>query len=257
LQATNAQLEADIKVREQVEETLRESRAKLAAALASMTDSVLITDAEGGLSISTTLMPRSIDLGTKTSAPGTLPNSQVWSRYALPMENRRHRRCMRCGARCVARQLSASNTSFAAETVAKLGGKHLLQPDSRQRRRHHRIGHHRPRHHRGQAAEKVIETTLQRFYIILSNLLSGILLVTNEGGSSLPSGILRLFRLRESPADLVATFDSEKVIAKIDTVTKIPCKPLFASVRLSNRTTGFERRTPIQNGCMFIRDLSP
>jgi len=47
LQAANAQLEADIRERERAEQGLRESKAKLAAALANMADSVIITDANG------------------------------------------------------------------------------------------------------------------------------------------------------------------------------------------------------------------
>jgi PAS domain S-box-containing protein len=47
LQIANAKLEADIRQRELAEQGFEKSRAKLSAALASMTDSVLITDAEG------------------------------------------------------------------------------------------------------------------------------------------------------------------------------------------------------------------
>jgi PAS domain S-box-containing protein len=47
LQSANAQLEADIRRREQTEQSLRQSQAKLSAALAAMTDSIIITDADG------------------------------------------------------------------------------------------------------------------------------------------------------------------------------------------------------------------
>jgi two-component system, NarL family, sensor histidine kinase UhpB len=47
LEAVNARLEAEIRELEQAQQSLRESRAKLEAALSSMTDSVIITDAEG------------------------------------------------------------------------------------------------------------------------------------------------------------------------------------------------------------------
>ena len=49
LKAANAQLLGEIAERKQTEEALRESRAKLAAALASMTDAVFISDAQGHL----------------------------------------------------------------------------------------------------------------------------------------------------------------------------------------------------------------
>ncbi len=47
LEAANAQLREEIAERKQTEEALRESRAKLAAALASMADAVFISDAQG------------------------------------------------------------------------------------------------------------------------------------------------------------------------------------------------------------------
>jgi PAS domain S-box-containing protein len=49
LEAANARLRQEIKERKQTEEALRENRAKLAAALASMADAVFITDAQGRL----------------------------------------------------------------------------------------------------------------------------------------------------------------------------------------------------------------
>jgi PAS domain S-box-containing protein len=47
LETVNARLEAEIHELEQAQQSLRESRARLEAALSSMTDSVIITDAEG------------------------------------------------------------------------------------------------------------------------------------------------------------------------------------------------------------------
>jgi len=62
-------------------------------------------------------------------------------------------------------------------------------------------------------AEQALETTLKRFYAILSNLSSGVLLVTNEGRIEFANqAFCSLFDLKESPADLMATFDSDKVM---------------------------------------------
>jgi PAS domain S-box-containing protein len=108
-------------------------------------------------------------------------------------------------------------------------------------------------------AEKTLETTLQRFYLILSNLSSGVLLVTNEGRIEFANqAFCSLFGLKESPADLVATFDSEKVIAKIDTAYKNPgqATPRVRELLEEGRSVLGEE-IPMQNGSIFLRDYVP
>ena len=108
-------------------------------------------------------------------------------------------------------------------------------------------------------AEKIIATTLQRFYAILSNLNSGILLVTNEGRIEFANqAFCDLFRLKESPADLVATFDSEKVIARIDTAYENPEQAILRVRELVKQgQPALSEEVPIQNGCLFMRDFVP
>ncbi len=108
-------------------------------------------------------------------------------------------------------------------------------------------------------AETVLRATLQRFYTILSNLSSGILLVTNEGRIEFVNqAFCDLFRLTETPADLIANFDSEKVIAKIDTAYE---NPEQATLRVREIVKQgqlvLSEELPIQNGCLFIRDFVP
>jgi PAS domain S-box-containing protein len=260
LQATNAQLEADIKVREQVEETLRESRAKLAAALASMTDSVLITDAEGRFvdfndAYATFYRFRNKDECARNFAEfSSLVEVCTADGEPASQEMYAMRRALRgetaIGVEYKLRRRDSGETwvgsiSFSPirDKDGVITGSVITARDITEAKR----------------AEKVIETTLQRFYIILSNLSSGILLVTNEGRIEFANqAFCDLFRLRESPADLVATFDSEKVIAKIDTAYE---NPVQAALRVREIVKQgqpvLSEELPIQNGCMFIRDFVP
>ena len=106
-------------------------------------------------------------------------------------------------------------------------------------------------------AERVLETTLQRFYAILSNLSSGVLLVTNEGRIEFANrAFCSLFGLKESPADLVATFDSEKVIAKIDTAYENPEQAVLRVREILERGQSvLGEEIPMQNGGTYLRDF--
>ncbi|MGD0938716.1 MAG: PAS domain S-box protein [Terracidiphilus sp.] len=108
-------------------------------------------------------------------------------------------------------------------------------------------------------AENVLQATLQRFYLILSNLSSGVLLVTDEGRIEFANqAFCSLFGLKESPADLVAKFDSEKVIARIDTAYENPERAILRIQEIledGQSTSGEE--IPMRNGSTFLRDYVP
>ena len=53
-------------------------------------------------------------------------------------------------------------------------------------------------------AEIALQTTLQRFYVVLSNMYSGVLLVTDEGRVEFANqAFCDRFGLKDAPADLV------------------------------------------------------
>jgi PAS domain S-box-containing protein len=107
--------------------------------------------------------------------------------------------------------------------------------------------------------EQALETTLQRFYAILSNLSSGVLLVTNEGRIEFANqAFCSFFGLEESPADLMATFDSEKVIARVDTLYKNPGESAqrIREILKQGQPVSSEE-VAMQNGNVFLRDYVP
>jgi PAS domain S-box-containing protein len=71
LEAANAQLHEEIAERRRTEEALRENRAKLAAALASMTDAVFISDPEGRFIESNDAFATFYRFGKKEECPNT------------------------------------------------------------------------------------------------------------------------------------------------------------------------------------------
>jgi PAS domain S-box-containing protein len=106
-------------------------------------------------------------------------------------------------------------------------------------------------------AQRVLGNTLQRFYAILSNLSSGVLLVTNEGRIEFANqAFCSLFGLKESPTDLVATFDSEKVIAKIDTAYENHEQAVLRVREILEREQSvLGEEVSMQNGGTYRRDF--
>ena len=108
-------------------------------------------------------------------------------------------------------------------------------------------------------AENVRQATLQRFYTILSNLYSGILLVTDEGQIEFANpAFCDIFGLKESPAELMANFDSGKVIAAIEGAYESP-KQAVRSIReiLSQGQSVLSEEVSMQNGATVLRDFVP
>ena len=108
-------------------------------------------------------------------------------------------------------------------------------------------------------AENVLKATVQRFHVILSNLYSGILLVTNEGRIEFANpAFCEMFDLKESPAELTANFDSEKVIAKIDTAYENPKEAVLRVREIVRQGQSIlSEEVSMQNGKMFLRDYVP
>ena len=108
-------------------------------------------------------------------------------------------------------------------------------------------------------AENVLQATLQRFYMILSNLYSGVLLVTDEGKIEFANpAFCDMFGLKESPAELMANFDSGKVIATIETAYENP-KQAVRSIReiLSQGQPVLSEEVSMRNGATVLRDYVP
>ncbi len=108
-------------------------------------------------------------------------------------------------------------------------------------------------------AESVLQTTLQRFYTILSNLNSGILLVTDEGRIEFANQIFcDLFGFGESPGELMETYDSEKVLGKIRVAYKHPSQAILRIRELVQRgETVRNEEVPMLNGRSYLRDFIP
>ncbi len=108
-------------------------------------------------------------------------------------------------------------------------------------------------------ADTVLRATVQRFYAILSNLNSGILLVAEEGRIEFANqAFCRLFELPESPTELMSDFDSEKMLAKINAVYENPGQAILHIREILERgQTVMGEELPMQNGKMFLRDYVP
>ncbi len=107
--------------------------------------------------------------------------------------------------------------------------------------------------------EQILETTLRRFYLILANLSAGVLLVTDDGRIEFANqAFCSQFGLKESPADLVASFDSEKVLAKIDAAYENPDRAI-RRIReiLAKGQTVLGEEVIMQDAGVFLRDFVP
>lgn len=106
-------------------------------------------------------------------------------------------------------------------------------------------------------AEKVLETTLQRFYAILSNLNSGVLLVTNDNRVEFANrAFCGLFGLGESPSDLVE-LDAGEMISKIHDAYRDAAAVSRIGEIVGRGEPVFNEEIPMRNGGTFIRDFVP
>jgi PAS domain S-box-containing protein len=107
-------------------------------------------------------------------------------------------------------------------------------------------------------AECVLQTTLQRFYLILSNMYSGVLLVTDEGRIEFANqAFCDRFGLDESPAKLTG-LDQGEMLNKLRRAYQYPDKALARIREVVGRgepVAGEE--LAMQNKRTFLRDFVP
>jgi PAS domain-containing protein len=107
-------------------------------------------------------------------------------------------------------------------------------------------------------AENAIETILQRFYVILSNLYSGVLLVTSEGLVEFANqAFCDIFGLGELPVDLTG-LGSGEMVAKIKDAYRHPDQ---AEVRIQEIVDQgipvMSEELPMRDGGTCLRDFVP
>ena len=107
-------------------------------------------------------------------------------------------------------------------------------------------------------AEKTLETTLQRFYTILSNLKSAVLLVTDEGRTEFANqAFCDIFGFAGSPADQVGV-DSPIMIGRIKSSYREPDQAVRRIRQIVDRGEPvLNEEVPMRNGKTFLRDFAP
>ncbi|MDR3726555.1 MAG: PAS domain S-box protein [Terracidiphilus sp.] len=108
-------------------------------------------------------------------------------------------------------------------------------------------------------AESLLEATMQRFYRMLSNLNAGVLLVTDDERIEFANqAYCDIFGLDESPADLMESFDSERMIERIKTLHHNSDQAAHR-VReiLEQGKPVLGEEVTMQNGSTFLRDFVP
>jgi PAS domain S-box-containing protein len=235
---------------------LEESERRWATTLSSIGDAVMATDSQG---LITFLNPAAVELtgwqleevqGQPVQSVFNIVNEQTRGRAEDPVSQvlkdgrvvqlANHTALVRKDGREIP---IADSAAPILDSAGKISGVVLVFHDVTERRR----------------GEKILKATLQRFYLILSNLNSGILLVTDDGRIEFANpAFCDLFGLKESPAEIMAIFDSETVIGKIDSAYENP-KQAVLRVReiVEEERSVFGEEVPMQNGRMFLRDFVP
>jgi PAS domain S-box-containing protein len=108
-------------------------------------------------------------------------------------------------------------------------------------------------------AETLLEATMQRFYRMLSNLNAGVLLVTGDERIEFANqAYCDIFGLDESPADLVESFDAEKMIERIKTVYQNPDQAVQRMRKILDQGEPvLGEEVPMRNGSTLLRDFVP
>ena len=103
-----------------------------------------------------------------------------------------------------------------------------------------------------------LETTLQRFYVILSSMYSSVLLVTNEGHAEFANqAFCDRFGLEDSPTDLVG-LDARDVIEKIKNAYAHPDEAIARIREVLDRGQPVRgEELAIQGGQTYLRDFVP
>jgi len=107
-------------------------------------------------------------------------------------------------------------------------------------------------------AESVLQTTLQRFYLILSNMYSGVLLVTDEGRVEFANrAFCDRFGLEDAPADL-AGYASGEMLDKIKNAYRHPDQAVARIREILDRAEPVtSEELAMQGGKTCLRDFAP
>ena len=201
----------DITERRHSEELLRVSRAKLDAALSSMADGVLITDVDGAYLDFNEAFANLCKFKNKEECSRSLPQLRNLIEVlnangdSVPVQEWAVPRALRgetgASVEYNLRRKDTGETWTASYTFSpirtpngKIVGAVMSARDITEQKR----------------AEHILATTLERFYLILSNLSSGVLLVKSGGRIEYANqAFCKLHGLQESPAGLMAAPESE------------------------------------------------
>ena len=107
-------------------------------------------------------------------------------------------------------------------------------------------------------AESALHTVFQRLYLILSNLNSGVLLVTNEGQVEFVNqAYCNHLGIKESPGELTG-LDSGSLVAKINGTNHVPDQAAARTLELVAQDAPiFGEEVPMPGGKTFVRDFVP
>lgn len=249
----------DITERRRSEDLLRVSRAKLEAALSSLADAVLITDADGvyvdyNEAFATICRFKNKEECSKSLAEiRNLIEAIDANGEPVPLEEWAVPRALRgetgASVEYTMRRKDTGETWTGSYTFSpirtpngKIVGSVMSARDITEQKR----------------AENILATTLQRFYLILSNLSSGVLLVKSMGRVEYANeAFCRLHGLRESPAELMAEGEG-KITEKLRRAHDILDEDfLHIKEMVMKGDAVYGEEVHIRGGVTILRDFVP
>jgi PAS domain S-box-containing protein len=249
----------DITERKRAEEALRESRARLEAALASMTDAVVICDLEGRFTHFNDAFAAFHRFSSKAECASTLPSypdlfeTSFPNGEPAPFEQWPLPRALRGeSVTNVEYRLRRKDTgeswigSYNCEAIRGEDGRIVGAVTTVRDITEQRL------------AEDLLATTLQRFYTILSNLNAGVLLVTRDNRVEYANpAYCSLFGIEQPPAELAA-LEAREMIAMIRPAYRDPEEAVarIESIVAQDQMVMAEE-VPMRNGRTALRDFVP
>ena len=260
LQAVNEELQKELADRERAEEALAESEQQFQVLTQNLATSVALIDSRGDFTIVNKSFLRLFDLGEHSSVPNI--NSRDWSQWQVFDENGRlldvdehpvrkamlTRRAVR--DKLVAMQTPASTDSkwLLVSAEPTLDGDGNIQQvictyhDITERKR----------------ADRELQTTLQRFYLILSSMYPGVVLLSPEGAIEFVNqSFCNCYGLQDDPDDLVG-LNLPQLLARFENSYLNPQAAIARILEIMDRgepVVGEE--FALQNGKTFLRDFVP
>jgi PAS domain S-box-containing protein len=249
----------DVGERRRSEELLRTSRAKLEAAMSSMADAIVITDAVG----------KYVDFNEAFAAICRFKSKEECARSLSelrniievldahgdpePVENWAVPRALRgetgTSVEYTIRRKDTGETWIGSYTFSPIRaqdgtivGSVMTARDITEQKR----------------AARLLATTLERFYLILSNLNSGVLLVNKDGRIEFANqAFCKLHRIAETPAELIAA-PQDEIHAKLR-MAHFLVKEDFQHLReiAAKGLAVYGEEVHMQGGVTFLRDFVP